>query len=252
MEDFKKFFFTKNMIAESDKTREYEEENYLETIDAFARLTYQSIYVIDYANQTFEYVSENPLFLCGYRAEEVRKLGYNFYFSNVKKDDLELLFKINEEGFNFFDKLEIEDRKLYSISYDFHLINKNKSTTLINHKLTPLFLSDDGKILKALCIVSLSPNHSSGNIKINKHGSDDTWEYNIFSEKWLLKKKIELSSRNLEILRLSAQGLTISEIAEKMCVSVDTVKFHKKKLFAQLEVSNMTEALMHAAYNKLL
>lgn len=252
MEDINKFFFTKNKIAERNKIKLCEGENYLDAVKAFARLTYQSIYIIDYEKQIFEYVSENPLFLCGYKAEEVKNLGYNFYFSNVKKDDLELLFKINEEGFNFFDTIAVEDRKLYSISYDFHLINRNKSTTLINHKLTPLFLSDEGKIWKAICIVSLSSNNSSGNIKISKHGSDNTWEYNVFSEKWGLKKKIELSSRKLEILRLSAQGLTINEIAKKISISVDTVKFHRRKLFAELGVSNVTEALMYVAYNKLL
>ncbi|WP_205945125.1 hypothetical protein [Pedobacter psychrodurus] len=43
----------------------------MEAIKAFARLTYESVYVIDYEKMAFEYVSENPLFLCDYLPEEI-------------------------------------------------------------------------------------------------------------------------------------------------------------------------------------
>ncbi|WP_198171563.1 hypothetical protein [Mucilaginibacter aquatilis] len=56
-------------------------QNYLDAVKAFARLTYESIYVINYEDMSFEYVSENPLFLCGYTANEVLEMGYNFYFT---------------------------------------------------------------------------------------------------------------------------------------------------------------------------
>ena len=56
------------------------DQHYLEAIKAFARLSYESIYVIDYKDMSFEYVSDNPLFLSGYSAAEVLQLGYEFYF----------------------------------------------------------------------------------------------------------------------------------------------------------------------------
>ncbi|WP_336733540.1 response regulator transcription factor [Chryseobacterium sp. VD8] len=252
MDEVNKFFSYKNRIENNLGAEAFETENYLEVIKAFSRLTYQSLYVIDYEKKIFEYVSDNPLFLCNCTPEEVQNLGYLFYFKNVIKDDLELLFKINEAGFNFFDKLPLEERKMHTISYDFHLVTENKSAILINHKLTPLFLSKDGKMWKAMCIVSLSPNSSSGNINIYKQGTDDIWEYNLIAEKWTLRKKLRLSERELEILRLYAQGLTINEIAQKIFISADTVKFHRRKLFEKLGVSNITEALAYVTNNKLL
>ncbi|WP_205945126.1 LytR/AlgR family response regulator transcription factor [Pedobacter psychrodurus] len=38
------------------------------------------------------------------------------------------------------------EKKNYSITYDFHLINQEGKPTLINHKLTPLFLTGEGKM----------------------------------------------------------------------------------------------------------
>ena len=252
MEDKSHFFSDKNTVKSISEKDAVQTGNYLEIVKAFARVTYMSIYVIDYQNKGFEYVSDNPLFLCGLTHEEVQELGYGFYFRNVKQEDLSLLLKINEIGFDFYEKLPLEDRKNYTISYDFHIINEKKNSILISHKLTPMFLTEDGKIWKAMCIVALSPNHTAGNITISKQGSGIFWKFDLESNKWVEEEKAKLSDREIEILRFYARGLTITEIAEQIFVSADTVKFHRRKLFEKIGVQNITEALAYATNNKLL
>jgi DNA-binding CsgD family transcriptional regulator len=252
MEKFNSFFSHKNTVNEISDIDISKTQNYLEIVKAFSKLTYQSIYIIDYQKRSFEYVSDNPLFLCGLTAHEVEVLGYDFYFKNVNEKDLNLLLKINQVGFDFYDNLPLEERKDYTISYDFHLINEKKNLVLINHKLTPLFLNEEGKIWKAMCIVSLSPNHSSGNIVISKTNSDFISEFNLENNSWETKEKVKLSDRETEILTLYARGLTINEIAEKLFISPDTVKFHRRKLFEKMGVDNITEALSFATHSKLL
>lgn len=252
MEEINRFFSDRNTVKNISDNDVSQTGKYIEVVKAFSKLTYQSIYVIDYQSRAFEYVSDNPLFLCGLSAQEVEKLGYGFYFRNVGEEDLNLLLKINEIGFDFYEKLPIDERKDYTISYDFHIINEKKHSILINHKLTPIFLNEEGKIWKAMCIVSLSPNHSSGNITISKQNSDVIWKFNLKENKWEGEERIKLSDRETEILRLYAGGLTITEIADKIFVSPDTVKFHRRKLFEKIGVQNITEALSYATNNKLL
>ncbi|RLJ31420.1 regulatory LuxR family protein [Chryseobacterium sp. 7] len=252
MEEIGKFFSNKNSISAISESENNQTSDYLEVIKAFARITYMSLYVIDYQKQNFEYVSDNPLFLCDHTPKEVETMGYAFYFRHVKKEDLDLLFKINEVGFEFYENLPVNERKLYTISYDFHLVNESKNTILINHKLTPLFLSSEGKMWKAMCIVSLSHNHASGNISIVKQGTDEIWNYDLKDSRWIKEEKVKLSEREAEILRLYAQGLTINEIADKIYVTGDTVKFHRRKLFDKMGVSNITEALSYATNYKLI
>ncbi|MBL1223027.1 helix-turn-helix transcriptional regulator [Chryseobacterium sp. L7] len=252
MEEINRFFNDKNDVRSDADINRSQTAEYLETVKAFSRLTYQSLYVIDYQTREFDYVSDNPLFLCGKTSEEVKEMGYAFYFQNVKPEDVELLIKINEAGFNFYDKIPVEERKLYSISYDFNLINGKKNMVLVNHKLTPMFLTEEGQIWKALCIVSLSNSTSAGNIVISREGSDDVWKFDPEAGKWLKDEKIKLSQRESEILSLYASGLTINEIAEKLFISADTVKFHRKKLFEKIGVNNIAEALAYAQTNKLL
>ncbi|CAZ97358.1 LuxR C-terminal-related transcriptional regulator [Zobellia galactanivorans] len=248
----KDFFSFENSVGEIPKGSQEQALDYLEAIKAFSRATYKSIYVIDYQKRGFEYVSDNPLFLCGHTADEIKEMGYAFYFKYVIKSDLDLLIKINKVGFEFYDRIPLEERKEHTISYDFHIKNQEGKIILINQKLTPMFLTENGKIWKAVCIVSLSTERQAGNIKIYKKGNHKIFKYNLDGDFWKADEKIKLSSREKEILQLSIRGLTIKEIAESIYVSPDTVKFHRRKLFDKLEVTNISEAIMYATNNKLI
>lgn len=250
--DLNSFFDSRNTIDGLTDEERVQKNNYLEPIKAFARATYTSIYVIDYLEQGFEFVSDNPLFLCGNTAEEVLEMGYAFYFKHVPSIDLELLLKINSVGFDFYEKIPLNERILYTISYDFHLKNQEGKLILINQKLTPVFLTNTGKIWKAICIISLSSERKAGNIKIHKNGENKVHNYNLDKDHWEESKKVSLSKREKEILQLSTRGFTINEIADEIFVSPDTVKFHRRKLFERLEVTSITEAIAYATNNKLI
>lgn len=243
---------TRNKIGQLSKEDHSNPKEYLEAIKSIARLTYESIYVINYENMTFEYVSENPLFLCGYPAEEVLKLGYEFYFKNVPDEDLQLLSKVNEAGFDFFERLKKEEKKDYRITYDFHLINKNGKNILINHKLTPLFLTSEGKLWKAICMVSISHHQQAGNVFIHRQGFDQVWELDQSNNTWRKFHNPILTEREVEILRLYAQGLTINQIADKLAVVPDTIKYYRRRIFEHLDVNSIVEALSSAVNRKII
>ncbi len=58
--------------------------------------------------------------------------------------------------------------------------------------------------------------------------------------------QLELSRRELEILGLLAQGHSNQEIAEKLFVSVSTVKTHNQNLFEKLDVKRRIQAVEKA------
>ena len=51
-----------------------------------------------------------------------------------------------------------------------------------------------------------------------------------------------LSQRELVVLELTARGLTNSEVARRLDLSVHGVKFHLASIYRKLGVSNRTEA----------
>jgi DNA-binding CsgD family transcriptional regulator len=224
----------------------------IQTLDAFSRSSNISIYVIDYFRKNFLYVSTNHLFLNGFSVEEVTQMGYLYYQMFVPEDDLRLLQEINKAGFSFYYNTLLEDRLKYTISYDFHILNKNKRPVLVNHKLTPMVLNPSGQIWLAMCTVTLSSKDEQGNIIMSKIDEDVEYVYSLQSRKWRKKDLIFLSEREIDILRLSSQGLSNSEIGEKIFVDVNTVKFHKKNVFQKFDVKNITEAIAYAVNKKLI
>ncbi len=243
---------TKNKVGAISGEDRLAEKDYLAAIAAFARLTYESVYVINYETMSFDYVSENPLFLCGYSAEEVLRLGYDFYFKNVTQKDLALLNLINEAGFDFFETVPGDEKKEYTITYDFHLVNKHGKPILVNHKLTPLFLTSRKKMWKAMCIVSISHHAFAGNVVISKQNSDARWQLDTETKRWHKSEKPQLTEREVEILRLYAQGLTIEQIAKQISVTPDTVKYYRRRIFDVLDVSSIVKALSYATDSKMI
>ncbi len=59
-------------------------------------------------------------------------------------------------------------------------------------------------------------------------------------------KQLNISKREHEVLVLMAQGLSNQEVADKLFVSLNTVKTHSSKLFEKLNVERRTQAVQEA------
>lgn len=247
------FFIKQNSLFSIPDKAYSQVTPYLEAIEAYARTTYHSVYIIDYYKRDFLYVSDNPLFLCGLSVDEVRALGYEFYFKHVAKEDLSLLLEINQAGFSFFENISIEERTSYTISYNFHLIHsQTKERVLVNQKLTPLKLAPDGKIWLGLCSVSLASNSGVGDIHITCKGHPLKWTYSLIGKRWNEEKQYTLTETEKTVIRLANQGYSLQEIAQRMNKAVDTVKGYRKTLFQKLNVGNISEAIAYVTLHKLI
>lgn len=240
-------FFTPIHFDEIFNDEDYKQVlPHIQFAKSLSELTYQTIYLVDYFKKKFLYVSGNPIFLCGKPPSVVLQEGYLFYLMHVPEDDLEMLLEINKAGFLFFKQLPIEERTKYSITYDFHLKQPKGKTLLINHKLKPLLLDRNFNPWIALCMVSLSNETEAGHVKFRSNELKKTFELNLKENKWHERKSVTLTKREKEILQYSVQGLTVGQIAGKLKLSSDTVRFHKKNIFLKLDVNNITEAISAA------
>ena len=100
------------------------------------------------------------------------------------------------------------------------------------------------KLLQALNLVKESSTSISVTVDVE---TDDVGQLAFDLHKNLGNKQIEthrLTSRELEVLALVMQGLTNHEIAEKLFISYETVKSHRKNILLKTGAKN-TAALIN-------
>ena len=61
-----------------------------------------------------------------------------------------------------------------------------------------------------------------------------------------------LTAREVEVLRLVAQGLTYAQVAEQLVISPRTVNWHLTSIYSKLGVSSRAAATRRAIEQKLL
>jgi len=72
-------------------------------------------------------------------------------------------------------------------------------------------------------------------------------EYNRVTVREKEKKRIDnLTSRELEVLKLIAEGMINKEIAKQLYISEKTVKNHVSNIFKKIDVSDRTQAAIYA------
>lgn len=79
----------------------------------------------------------------------------------------------------------------------------------------------------------------------------------VYSEEELLaiekeKQKLGLSIREQEVLQLMAEGLSNQEIADRLFLSLPTIKTHTSNLFFKLDVKRRTQAIEKARQLRLI
>ncbi|MDX2084205.1 MAG: response regulator transcription factor [Candidatus Melainabacteria bacterium] len=67
-----------------------------------------------------------------------------------------------------------------------------------------------------------------------------------------LPLEVPLTEREIEVLRLVSEGKNNHDIAESLCISLNTVKTHLKNIFQKLEVEDRTAAALKAIKEHLV
>ncbi len=78
--------------------------------------------------------------------------------------------------------------------------------------------------------------------------SDDVaqYVYNIIVSQRAAAKELELSEREVEIIRLSAKGMSAAQIAEQLFLSTRTVSNHKQNIYSKMDVKSNAEMISKA------
>lgn len=223
--------------------------NTVKTID---RNTYQCLYVVDFTQSKFLYASENLARYCGiYQSPTSGNLTYKDFVEALSEKPKETLHEILDKKTLLASGYKPQELLECTIACDFSL-NDAKRKRMINQKLSPISIAEDGSIGLALAVIDISSTDKPGNIVLSKADDDFYLKYSLDTHKWEKTKKFALTETERDILRLSAQGITMEGIADLLYKSLDTIKSHKRNLFAKIGATNISQALARATNYELL
>jgi DNA-binding CsgD family transcriptional regulator len=219
----------------------------------FDRLPFGSC-LIDYSSRQCLYLSHNSEEILSYcKADYLH--GIEFHYNNMLPEDRHIFNKhLFPDILRFLLTIPKSEFECYRFSFNYRFYRKDGCFMNILQHSTYFEPDRNGRPLLNRIIFS----------DITYFKTDDWMSLTISHHKKgigfipVLKKRYNphsktcISNRELEILNLSLKGLSSKLIADKLFLSVYTVKNHKRNMMGKTDSRNMSELINFALKHKLL
>ncbi len=120
------------------------------------------------------------------------------------------------------------------------------SGILAGHKRLWRGLAIAGALLALLLLAMLLVLRKMDRLRKEKEGADAAIEQALEEQSTPEEGESVLTERENQVLRLIAEGLTSPQIADKICLSLPTIKWYRKKLMIKLDAANTAELISKA------
>lgn len=206
------------------------------------------LYILDLNRLNFFYYEKNPYFLSVKKDLHVKNVGYLYFTERVHETQYQQVINILDI---FYDYHFLNPQENIIISYDVLVNISEEETHLMTHKLKPLKIDAEKNLWMVLFYSSISKNKCSEKITVYDTISKKETFYNVQTKKIVNSETSVFTTREIEVIQWIIKGNSVKEIATKLFISENTVKYHKKNIFGKSHCKNALE-LIHYAINKEL
>lgn len=238
-------------ITKEDQV-DYSERNkcFIQSLKTMENLMDINAFIIDCQNKEILYATKECLSLFARKTAKMSQLEFDFLDDYLSPDEIHRIATINFSILDFYYSLP-EKRRLNCYStHDFRIKIKN-NIALMNLKVSVLDLTECGDLRLSLCILSHKTFHNKPcGTYMKMLDTGTVYELIPSSLKFVEVKTQKLTSKANSILKLASNGKTEIEIANSLGISINTVKYHKRQIFARIGVKNTAEAIQWANNQK--
>lgn len=213
-------------------------------------------YVFNFHTLKMDFVHPNVRDVLGIEPEE---FTIEKFMELNHPDDLKQLgIKENAASDFLFSFLEPNEIPHYKVIYLMRLRRKDGTYATILHQAKSLKLTADGKIEYVLGVhtdISFLPIQFDN--RINFVGDKGYKTYNNINpqeNEFLIDDHTDnlLTSQEIKIIEMIAQGLSSAEIAENLYIAESTVKSHRKNIFKKVDVKNSAHLIANCIRNGII
>jgi DNA-binding CsgD family transcriptional regulator len=198
--------------------------------------------LIDYTRRNYPYMSIYIKDIDSYPREEYIKNGLDFHMGIWHPED-KIVFEeqIFRDIREFWRHIHPEEFPRYRFSFNHRYYRSDGSVSHLLQHSTYLEPEADIPILNLAFVTDIGEFKSDHILILTVSHLVSGFGYvKVFSKSYIQQQKSFLSARESEILRLSLEGLSSKMIAEKLFISVLTVKHHKQNMMEKTSTNNIT------------
>jgi len=198
-------------------------------------------YVIDVIDYSVQQVSDSTLKIHGLTSAP---MTLKEIIDQIHPDDLDFVLKAEEATLVKMKEIGFQHQLYLKTSYCFRMRVANGSYHMFHHQAIHLAKDDRGCLTSALNIHTDIQHITQTNNKIvlvTGIGTRDDYCQIDLSQREPKSAIPLLSKREMEIVALVAKGNSSPQIAEKLFISPDTVRTHRKNLFRKTATKSVGE-----------
>ncbi len=208
-------------------------------------------YIVDFYDMSLSHVSPDIMDIHGLDPETV-----SFYdiLGTIHPDDMDFVAKAEQRNLEFlYGTLGIDKVLNYKSCFSFRSRMKNGDYAMLNHQALLLTLDEHGKFGKSLNIHTridhLTKTNTNQISLIGLNGLPSYMNIDICDS---INPLVEFSKRELDILKLIAEGNTNNEIASQLFISPLTVKKHRNNILNKSNCKNTSQLIRESILKGLI
>jgi len=208
-------------------------------------------YIIDFFDMSLSNVSPSIKEIHGFDPETVT---FNDILGTIHPDDMEFVSKAEAANIDFlFNTLGTDKVLNYKSCFSFRSRMENGEYAMLNHQALLLTLDEQGKFGKSLNIHTRIDHLTKTNTnQISLIGLNDLPSFMNIDVYPSINSAIQFSKRELDVLKLIAEGNTNNEIASQLFISPLTVKKHRNNILSKSNCKNTSQLIRESILKGLI
>ncbi len=213
-------------------------------LQTLSEISNSGINVFDISKREVVFYSSNFGSLLGYSPSDYNKLGQKFFIEKIHTEDLMKLSSLSVSIMKLFNSFSEDEKLNHKMISEYRMLNSDNKYVRLIEQYQMIELDSKGQIWLMMGVVDVSPNQE-------EYSGIKCQLLNFKTGKFVPIEpaptvQIDLTKREIEILKLVKEGLLSKEISNKLSISLHTVNTHRQRFLAKLGANNSVEALMFA------
>lgn len=210
--------------------------------------------ILDLQTQQFDFISSNTEQVLGYNSSYFREKGLAFCNEIAHPEDLHKTWKLIRNIWDLILKVPAAVHAQFKFNYDYRIIKPDGKAIRILVQNSVLQSDSKGNITHVLSIYSDISQWKKSDKQIASIVStaNDICLFFTADAAGETDQQATLSKRELEIVRLMAEGYSSKLIAEKLFISFHTVNTHRQKIIEKTNSKNTGGVVQFAVSHGLI